>query len=290
MGNQVGLPGFGRGSLLAVLLALASGCAASLSSFQPAHVGPRHQVRAVIGGDLAVPTGTIDTAIDVARALGRAAQSRTLSEDEKLQLFEAGVKIALTPPAFDQHLAASYNFADAWEVSLRYAGGGLRVGSRHQFLAQEQEGVDLSAGLGIARYSYDFGLTDLVDVLNVGGVERWNLDLPLVAGWHGRFFRVWGGPRLAFMHHRTDIVLRLPGNAGEPGGPAREEIARSSGTGAFWGAQLGGAVGYRWIFVAAELTVVRFSGNANLDVFGRTAKADTSTTIFTPGIGLQGEF
>jgi hypothetical protein len=264
-----------------------SGCAASLSSFQPAHVGPRHQARVTVGEDLSIPTGTIDNAIDLARGLSRAAQSRTLSEDEKLQLFEAGVRIALAPPAFDQHVAASYNFADAWEVSLRYAGGGLRVGSRHQFFTQEHDGVDLSAGLGIARYSYGFGLTDLVDVLDIGGVERWNLDLPLVMGWHNRFFRVWGGPRLAFMHHRTDIVLHVPGTAGNV---AKEEIARSSGTGVFWGAQLGGAVGYRWVFLAAELTVVRLSADANLDVFGRTANADTSTTIFSPGIALMGEF
>jgi hypothetical protein len=269
-----------------ILTCVAPGCAPSLSSFQPAHVGPRGQFRASVGEEISLPTGTIDNAVDLGKGLARAAETRPLTQEEKLALFTAGLRITLTPPAFDQHLAVAYNFADAWEVSLRYAGGGLRLASRHQLLDQAEAGFDLAAGVGIARHTYQFPLADLVPILDLGHFERWSLDFPLVMGWHTRFVRAWIGPRLAFMHHTTDIVLHAPGTTGNV---ARDELARASGTGVFWGGQTGIAAGYRWIFLAIELTVVRFSGRASLDVFGRTANADTNATVFSPGIALMGE-
>jgi hypothetical protein len=92
---------------------------------------------------------------------------------------------------------------------------------------------------------------------------------------------------VAFLRHSTEIVYRPPGNAGAA---VSADVARASGRGAFLGVVGGAALGYRAIFVAAELTVVRFTGSATLDVFGRTASADTSSWVISPGIGLMGEF
>jgi hypothetical protein len=49
-------------------------------------------------------------------------------------------------------------------------------------------------------------------------------------------------------------------------------------------------VGYRWLFVGLEMTVVRLVGNAHIDVFGRRTEADTGTWIIYPGIAVLGEF
>jgi hypothetical protein len=67
-------------------------------------------------------------------------------------------------------------------------------------------------------------------------------------------------------------------------------VAEAAGRGAYLGAQGGAAVGYRWLFVAMELTVVRLVGNAHIDVFGRRTDADTGTWIIYPGIAVLGEF
>ena len=48
---------------------LASGCATSLSGFQPAHVAPKGHVTAEAGFDVSVPTGTITKAIDAGKTL-----------------------------------------------------------------------------------------------------------------------------------------------------------------------------------------------------------------------------
>ena len=265
-----------------------TGCAASLSSFQPAHVGPRRTARAEAGYDVSIPTGTIASTIDAAKTLAGAAESRALSDDEKIQLFSAGLNLALNPPAFDYHYGFSINPADNWEIALRYAGGAPRIAGRHQLLMQEIHGVDLSVGLGVSRYLYRFPIERIVYVLRIDDFSRWNFDLPISFGWHNDFFRAWGGPRLALTTYATDIILHVPANAAS--GMARDESAHASGSGFFSGLQVGGAAGYRWLFVALELTIVRLSGSARLDVLGRTTNADTGSWILYPGAGLMGEF
>jgi hypothetical protein len=67
-------------------------------------------------------------------------------------------------------------------------------------------------------------------------------------------------------------------------------VAEAAGRGMYLGAQAGAVVGYRWLFVGLEMTVVRLVGNAHIDVFGRRTEADTGTWIIYPGIAVLGEF
>lgn len=271
----------------AFLLGSVCGCATSLSGFQPAHVGPRGQVRVEIGEDVSIPTGAIASTIDAGKALVALARDRMLTENEKIQLFGAGVNVGLNPPGFVEHIGASYNFADRWELSLRYAGGGGRIASRYQIRAQETDGFDLSVGLGVARTSTSFPIDEVLDIIEVDGFERWQIDLPALVGWHNDFFRFWMGPRLSLTSYSAALVLH---GQSAPGAEPSRDVARVEGSGTFIGVQLGGAVGYRWVFLAIELTTTRFGGHAELDVFGRRASADTSSWVFQPGIGLMGEF
>ncbi|HEY0714127.1 MAG TPA: hypothetical protein VGF45_15710, partial [Polyangia bacterium] len=130
-----------------VALALVTGCASALSSFQPAHVGPKGQVRAELGADVAIPTATISSTIDAAKTLASAARTRELTEAEKVELFKAGLNLALNAPSLVQHVGVTYNPADRWEVGLRYAGSAWRLSGRHQLFTQDQHGTDFSVGL-----------------------------------------------------------------------------------------------------------------------------------------------
>ena len=237
--------------------------------------------------DLSIPSGTIASSFDAAKTLIASAGSRSLTEDEKLQLFAAGLNLALNAPAVIQHFAVSYNPLDRCELSLRYAGGGLRLGARRQLLDQDVDGADLSVGLAVAHVSHDFPIDRVLDGMRLQGLARWDLDVPVLVGWHGDFHRIWAGPRVAFMHHSTDILLRTAGNGGAP---SHDDAATASGGGALWGVVAGAALGYRFVFVAIELTVARLAGSAELNVFGRTTTADTSSWIVSPGFALMGEF
>ena len=52
-----------------VALALASGCAPSLATMQPAHVAPKGHMQATAGFEVGIPTGTIVSLIDTGKTL-----------------------------------------------------------------------------------------------------------------------------------------------------------------------------------------------------------------------------
>jgi hypothetical protein len=266
---------------------LVSGCAATLSGFQPAHVPAQGHVAAEVGWDVSAPTGTITRTFDAGKTLARAADSRTLTDSERRQLIEAGANLALDPPAFVMHAGVSFVPIRQWELSLRWSSGAWRGGFRHQFLTMERHGLDLSAGLGISRFSYEFPIHEIIKVVRLDDLTRWSLDVPLLVGKHGSWYRLWGGPRLIFSRYDTAMTLSLPA----AGGGAPEVVAASVGGNAtFVGGQAGVALGYRYLFVGFELTIVRLISHAHLELAGQRQDADLGGLIIYPGIALMGEF
>jgi hypothetical protein len=271
---------------IGLVLVLTSGCATSLSSFQPAHVAPKGHVSAEAGADVSIPTGTIVSTIDTSKTLARAARTRMLSEDEKLQVFRGGLNLAISPPFFVQHIGANYVFAHGWEAGLRYAAGGWRLGVRRQVLDQETSGYDLTIGAGLQRFSFGFPIDNVIDIIKLDDFTRWNLDVPVAFGRRSDFLRWWAGPRMVLSTYSTRLTIEAP----QTGGAVGQDVAEAAGRGMYLGAQGGAAVGYRWLFVAMEMTVVRLVGNAHIDVFGRRTEADTGTWIIYPGLAVMGEF
>ncbi len=271
---------------LCSLLLLTAGCASSLSSFQPAHVLPRGHVSAEAGLDVSASTGIVTRTIDTARALARA---QMLNEDEKRIVFAAGFNLALNPPSVVEHVGLTYAVADGWEVGLRYAGHAWRVGGRRQLLTQglDGSGWDLTVGLGVQRFTFEVPLADTIPIVRLDDFERWNIDVPLVFGRRGDFYRIWGGPRLVYSRYDAELALRAPGSAGAV---ASEDLASVDGQGAYIGLQAGGAIGYKRVFFGLELTVVRMLGGARLLAFGTRAETDTDTWVIYPGVALMVEW
>ena len=266
---------------------LALGCAPSLSSFEPAHVPAKGHLQAEVGADISVPTGTLARSIDAAKTLASAAKTRSLTEDEKIQLLGAGLNIALNPPAFVQHLGVAYVPAAHWQVGLRYASGGWRLGARRQLFGQADRGLDATLGVGIQRYSFGFPVDEILDVVEIDDFTRWNADLSLVLGKKSAFHRIWGGPRLVFSSFDGRVTVRAPGAAGTV---ASEDVAAVSGSGSYLVLQGGVAVGYELLFVGFELSVARMFGSANMDVFARRVDTGTDTWVIYPGLAILGEF
>jgi len=277
--------GFSSPYLLAALAL--TGCATSLSSFQPAHVPPKGHLGAEGGADISVPTGSISTAIDAGKTLTGAASSRMLTDDEKIQVFEAGVNLILNPPSVVEHVGLTYTPIQGWEVGLRYAAGAWRLGGRHQILEQARHGVDLTVGLGAQRFTFEFPVKDVIGILELEDFVRWNIDVPIVFGTHGDFYRLWAGPRLVYSRFDTHLTLHAPAVGGA--GP-QTYLAGAEGSGFYVGGQGGAAFGYKVLFVAVELTVVRFFGSTDISALGRSANVDLGSFVIYPGFALMGEF
>lgn len=266
---------------------LVAGCAPALSSMTPAHVAERGHVQAELGVDVSIPTGGIDEAIDTGKRLATRASDQPLTEDEQAELFRAGAALALNPPSVVPHLGVAYGLIDNLEVGGRLSTGAWRLGARYQFLNVRAHGFDLSAGLGGGKYAFEFPVSDVIDVLELEDFERWQLDASLLAGHHGDFHRVWIGPRLASTWYSTRMVYRQPDI---PGFPPSQTLASFDGHGLYIGGQVGAAAGYRWVFLAFELTIAHFANSADLAAFGNSRDVDIDGWIVYPAFGLLGEF
>jgi hypothetical protein len=275
-------------ALLLLFLLASSGCAAALSSFQPAHVAPRGHVTAELGVDVSAPVGTIVRSIDAGKTLARAANNRSLTDAERRQLIEAGANVALDPPGVVTHAGLTFVPFTAWELGLRWSPGTWRGAVRHQFLDQASHGVDLSAGLGVSHYTFEFPINDIIgDVVHLDDFSRWTVDIPLVVGKHAPWYRLWGGPRLLFSHFDTALTVNLPATGSTP---AEALVASVDGSATFLGAQGGVAVGYAHVFLGVELTIVQLISGAHLELGGQRQDVDLGGPVISPGIALMGEF
>jgi hypothetical protein len=272
-----------RARLLALLVA-GVGCAPSLSTFQPAQVAPKGHLAASIGVEAGTAVGALDTLFDTAKELAdRGQMGQPLTDDEKWKIFDAGVNLLLVTPSFGPHLAAAYTPVNRLEVGLRYAGGAWRLGGRYQLLEHATAPVDLTVGVGVAHFSYEFPISDQIPVLKLDDFSRWQIDIPILAGTSRDWFRVWAGPKILFTKFETQLTLTLP---------SEQTVATFNGTATFIGGQGGVALGYRKLFLAFELTLAEGFGTAHLTAVGLNPPThDTSVSSFTvfPSFGLMGE-
>jgi hypothetical protein len=281
---------FGRVSTPALLLATGAamiGCAPSLSTFQTAAVPPKGHVSAALGLEGSIPVGGLIDAVNTGKDIGRKVDDgQTLTTEEKWQVFDGGMQLLLSPPSFGYHLSLAYVPFDRWELSLRYAGSALRVGTRYQLLDRNTGPFDMSAGLGVSRFTFEIPIGDYIPVLKMNDFTRWQIDVPVLIGMQNRWFRVWGGPRFVATFFDSSLTLDL--KVEEP------VLAALSGHAYYVGAQGGLGVGYRWLFLAFELTVTEMMGSAQVsapliaDDPRRTI--DLSGLVVYPSFGLMGEF
>jgi hypothetical protein len=262
-----------------------AGCAPALSSFTPAHVAPKHHVQGELGFDVSVPTGSITDVIQLGKTLNNAAHDRELTDEEQRKLFRAGAGLALNPPSLVPHVGAAYTLVDHFEVGGRLTPGAWRLGARYQLLEQALQGLDGSVGLGGGHYSYEFPISDQIPLLSLEDFSRWQIDVACLVGKHGDWYRVWGGPRLLFSFYGTELTFDQPSI---PGMSLEHKVLASlDGTGTYVGGQLGGALGYKHVFLGFELTMAKFWTNASLTIQGQKTETKLQSFIVYPGVALM---
>jgi hypothetical protein len=271
-----------------ILAAFSLSCSPAISSFTPAHVPKKGHVQAEVGTDVFVPTGTIVDVVEAAEALGEAAERRELSEAEEREVMEGAWALALNPPSATPHIGIGYSPADNVAIDGRYTVGALRLGGRYQLLHRAQDGLDLTLGLGLGRYVYEFPINDAIPVIHLEDFTRYQIDIPIILGISGDWYRVWGGPRLLATFYSTELALIY---SDIPGGGTPEDVRASfSGTGFYAGAQGGVALGYKKVFLAFELTLAEFWTTGKLEAFGETMNVELASFVIVPGLALMGEF
>ena len=259
-------------------------CAPSLATMQGAHVAQPGHFAGTAALEVGVPTNTLTRVIDAGTTLAEAAENRMLTPDEQRQVFEAGVTLAASPPAFGPHLMLAYVPIKNLEANLRSAGGGWRLGARYQLLSHEDGPFDLTVGLGGSRSTYKLPIPDIIPFLEIKDFTRYSVDVPVLIGTSRSWFRVWIGPRFLYSSYSTSMQFAPP--------TTTVDLATFKGSSVYFGGQTGFAVGYKHVFFGVELTVTKMSGSAHVTVPSQVATIapfDFSGWVIYPTFGLMAE-
>ena len=263
---------------LFLLLALATtGCSTALSTMQPAdtlRAGGWH-----IGGGAAVsiPVTRIVDALDQAGTIGnkyRMDATYQPTAEEQRQVFDAAVGLALSAPGVTYDVMIRYGIIDRLDAGVRWTTTGLHLDLKFQFL--RNGGWDGSISAGYAWHFFEGFLFDVLDYLHVADYSRHDLEVPVILGRRlGKWGYVWGGPK--YVMARYSLVAGIP-NVTQP--------FASSGFIHYIGGFAGFGVGYRWVYVFAELTVMDMI--ASPEILGKPV--DIGGAIVVPALGIMARF
>lgn len=259
-----------RGPSLALIAALSTGCATTLSTHQLAKtVDPGH-VEATIGMGGYIPAGSSLSAVDQARVVAQglidAAANHTtyaVSEAEREKLITAGLALFILPPSPSQELSVRTGILESWDAGLRYSVNAVRADTKYRLVHRDngpdvvpegKNSFDVAVGLGVSKYLFSNPVIDVLDFVQLGDFSRWDVEVPVYLSWEwGYVFRAYLAPKYVFSYTELDENLVTTSDlAAYVTGldlSLQESIAMH-----FFGASAGLMVGYRWAWVSLELT------------------------------------
>ena len=261
-----------------VLLVLSSGCATALSTTQPAETLHAGEIHVGVSTDVSIPASRIVDAVDAADDVGRKYVNDpdyVPTEAEKRQLFDAAVGLAVAGigPLTDFH--ARYGILDWLDAGVRYTGVGLHLETKLQFLG-DRDGWQGSFTAGYVHHLFKGLVFDVLDFVAVDDFARSDVQLGALFGTRlGGFGHFWVGPKYVFGHVSLDTTLQNV-----------DETLSVSENLHYLGAVTGLAVGYKAVFVFAELTAMNLW--ASPTILGQ--ETDIGGLVLMPSFGLMARF
>src|SRR5512140_2117350 len=259
-----------RGPSLAVIAALSTGCATTLSTHQLAKtIDPGH-VEATIGmgGYIPAGAGTLASAegIKQAQALLDAAKNNpayTVSDADREKLITAGLALFILPPSPSQEISLRTGILKSWDAGLRYSVNAVRLDTKYQLVHQDngpdvvpegKNSFDVAVGLGVSKYLFSNPIIDVLDMVQLGDFSRWDVEVPVYLSWEwGYIFRAYLAPKYVLSYTEMDENLvttsELASTVSGLDLSLQEKVPMH-----FFGASVGLMAGYRWAWVSLELT------------------------------------
>ena len=282
----------GARSAAVAYLVFASGCATSLTTRQTARtLDPGHfSADAAVGVE--VPLGTL-AQVTVAgeqqtQKLLAAVTSRTpyaVTDQDKQDLIAAAVALLVNPPSIDWESGVRAGVLPNLDAGLRYSVNAVRLDVKYRFFqaVQGDSRVDVAAGLAGSHYVFDNPAFSVLELVHLSEFSRWDVEVPIYASYEwGNWIRAYAAAK--YIYSRTELDEHLVADA--------EQATYLSGIDFrlqdtlhthFIGASAGLKVGYRWVFLVAELTGGYALGSV------RVLGADRSLAglIFFPALGVE---
>lgn len=280
--------------LLLSLLFMSVGCAMPMSTFQTGRTTPPLKFQAVTGMGINVSSSFIgavidnaETAADKARQAIESGTTPTLSEGELRDLMRGAFAYSLMGPTPLWEIGLRFGILDRWDVGVAYTTSGFRFETKVQLLKENTSRkdpgrvpVDMAIGLQVMHQTFDIPIPDTFkDIFQIEDFSRTDLTIPLIVSRNfGKFGFVYGGPKFVYSFLSADVLEKISTLTGRTVAATRD----------MWsvGGVIGGGVGYKYVFVMAELNVLYYSYEPTL----LDTEVDLSGVNIYPAIGLKFNF
>lgn len=247
-----------------------SGCATALDMHQTAKPVEYKHVQVDAGAGLYVPLGGITQVIGVgithAQKLADLIANKTeytLSDQEKEDLITAGIALAVLPPSSVYTISLRTGVLPNMDAGVRYSVNAVRLDAKYRFLHLDdgpnvpdgsQRSFDVALGIAGSKYLFDNPVSKALEFVHLGDFSRWDVEVPLYISWElGHIAHLYGGPRYIFSRTTFDAILV---NTAEQATNITgldltlpEEVDVH-----FFGASAGVMFGYKYAYLALELT------------------------------------
>ncbi len=241
---------------------LAGGCTPNLATMEPARIVPEGHWQVSSGITAGMPVGDPLSAIEEIADIEGGEGASTMTPEQIRTLARGSSVIFIHPPGASAYLSVAYGVGRHFEIGMRGSADAARGWVRWQFL-RVRPGLYGALGLGYATYFRGFPVEDYTDLARPVSFSRQEMDLPLQLGLSGKVGHVWFGPKLMVADYDVEESVC---SVTQDGVCLSWGSTRVAGTATYIGGQLGGAIGYKWIWLAAELSFMSLDVRADLDV------------------------
>jgi hypothetical protein len=281
-----------------LMLVLGAGCASNLSTLQTAKPLTRGQFQVSAGAGLFVPVGQIvnvaDLGIDKGREISRAldgGEPVQLTEEDQQRMLTAGLALAVAPPGVVNELSIRAGLMDDLDLGLRYSGISFRFDAKYRFVhvdsgdayaQHKRASFDMALGVAAARHTFKTPALDVLKFVQMDDFSRYDIEVPLYISTDiGEIFMLYAAPK--YVYSKTSLDAKLVDLAEQ--GADLTGISLNLPTtveSQFVGSTMGLSLGYKYVFVYAELTGGYTFCKPN--VFGQQRNLGGAT--FYPAVGI----
>lgn len=274
--------------ILLVFLLFFGNCATTLTNFHPADTLKKNQVQISYGAGLNFPASTLGEALSTILDLNdKIREGEEITEEEQKKLLKCGLAIAINPPTGSNEFQFRYGFGGKFELGVKWAISALITDLRYQFMDTDGEGPsgwNGSIGFGIGYTFFEGVLFDILEYLNIDDFYRVDLRIPLLFGktfgGERRIFHLWMGPMFMASWYKVDEILGTEVTKDKP------LVGKTSGWWYYLNNQIGGAVGYKYVWLSFELNIAYLW--ASTTILGE--EVDLSGVIVFPILGIIARF
>jgi len=212
---------------LGLVAVWASGCATNLASMQTARTLRPGQIRAGMGYGVYLPTtqvgNAVSTGIDLTSKAASAAIANkkvTVTDAEMDKMVTAGAALAAFPPSAGYEYTMRVGVFEDFDVGGKYSLNAVKLDGKYRIVHMGEQDVaeppdeethdsfDVAVGLGGTKYIFANPVVQLLDYVNMGNFDRYDLEVPVYISVDlGSHFGLYLVPKWIYSHVKFDEKL-----------------------------------------------------------------------------------